>query len=84
MCGLNGAPAVWQRYVCVLSVVLVCDNGPQFPSYEFEMFMFTNGIKHKTSAPFKPSSNGQAERYVYTLKQALHAMQHYAGSVSQN
>ncbi|GFW75598.1 transposon Tf2-6 polyprotein [Trichonephila clavipes] len=30
--------------------------------------------RHKTSAPFKPSSNGQAERYVATLKQSLRAM----------
>jgi hypothetical protein len=66
-----------------LPVVLVSDNGPQFTSHEFQMFMLNNGIKHKTSAPFKPSSNGQAERYVYTLKQALRAMQHYAGSLSQ-
>ncbi|GFW25641.1 uncharacterized protein K02A2.6 [Trichonephila clavipes] len=32
-------------------------------------------LGHKTSAPFKPSSNGQAERYVATLKQSLRAMQ---------
>ncbi|GBN20834.1 Uncharacterized protein K02A2.6 [Araneus ventricosus] len=54
--------------------VLVSDNGYQFTSYEFQRFMQINGIKHKTSAPFKPSSNGQAERYVATLKQSLRAM----------
>ncbi|GFV14894.1 transposon Tf2-6 polyprotein [Trichonephila clavipes] len=32
-------------------------------------------LGHKTSAPFKPSSNGQAERYVATLKQSLRAIQ---------
>ncbi|GBN68939.1 Transposon Tf2-6 polyprotein [Araneus ventricosus] len=57
--------------------VLVSDNGSQFTSYEFQRFMQSNGIKHKTSAPFKPSSNGQAERYVATLKQSLRAMQKY-------
>ncbi|GFY76856.1 hypothetical protein TNIN_237501 [Trichonephila inaurata madagascariensis] len=30
---------------------------------------------HKTSAPLKPPSNGQSERYVATLKQSLTAMQ---------
>ncbi|GFW92448.1 uncharacterized protein K02A2.6 [Trichonephila clavipes] len=44
--------------------VLVSDNGSQFTSYEFQRFMHKNGVRHKTSAPFKPSSNGQAERYV--------------------
>ncbi|GFQ68708.1 uncharacterized protein K02A2.6 [Trichonephila clavata] len=57
--------------------VLVSDNGSQFTSYEFQRFMQRNGVKHKTSAPFKPSSNGQAERYVATLKQSLRAMHKY-------
>lgn len=66
-----------------LPVVLVSDNGPQFSSHEFELFMRNNGIKHKTCAPFKPSSNGQAERYVYTVKQSLRAMQNYPGNIKQ-
>lgn len=66
-----------------LPVVLVSDNGPQFSSDEFQIFMRKNGIKHKTSAPFKPSSNGQAERYVHTIKQSLRAMQNYEGSIQQ-
>ncbi|GFU80645.1 uncharacterized protein K02A2.6 [Trichonephila clavipes] len=56
--------------------VLVSDNGSQFTSYEFQRFMHKNGVT-KTSAPFKPSSNGQAERYVATLKQSLRAMHKY-------
>ncbi|GBM69241.1 Uncharacterized protein K02A2.6 [Araneus ventricosus] len=63
--------------------VLVSDNGSQFTSYEFQRFMQSNGIKHKTSAPFKPSSNGQAEPYVATLKQSLRAMQKYEGRIQQ-
>ncbi|GFT69156.1 uncharacterized protein K02A2.6 [Trichonephila clavipes] len=46
--------------------VLVSDNGSQFTSNEFQRFMHKNVVRHKTSAPFKPSSNGQAERYVAT------------------
>ncbi|GFW11974.1 uncharacterized protein K02A2.6 [Trichonephila clavipes] len=63
--------------------VLVSDNGSQFTSYEFQRFMHKNGVRHKTSAPFKPSSNGQAERYVATLKQSLRAMHKYEGTIRQ-
>lgn len=66
-----------------LPLVLVSDNGPQFTSFEFQNFLKSNGIKHKTCAPFKPSSNGQAERYVYTLKQSLRAMSNYPGTLRQ-
>ncbi|GFV32534.1 uncharacterized protein K02A2.6 [Trichonephila clavipes] len=63
--------------------VLVSDNGSQFTSYEFQRFMHKNGVSHKTRAPFKPSSNGQAERYVATLKQSLRAMHKYEGTIQQ-
>ncbi|GFR04208.1 transposon Tf2-6 polyprotein [Trichonephila clavata] len=35
--------------------VLASDNGSQFTSYEFQRFMQRNVVKHKTSAPFKPT-----------------------------
>ncbi|KAL2081888.1 hypothetical protein ACEWY4_021706 [Coilia grayii] len=54
-----------------LPEVLVSDNGPQFTSYEFETFMRSNGVKHIRSAPFHPSTNGLAERFVQTFKHSL-------------
>ena len=51
--------------------ILVSDNAPQFVSEEFETFCSSNGIMHKTSAVYKPASNGQAERVVQNLKNAL-------------
>ena len=54
-----------------LCEVLVSDNGPQFVSSEFESFCKANGILHRTSAIYKPATNGQAERVVQILKSAL-------------
>ena len=51
--------------------VIVTDNGSSFTSDEFKTFVRKNGIKHVTSAPYHPSTNGQAERAVQTLKRGL-------------
>ncbi len=60
---------------------LVSDNGPCFTSQEFQTFMKRNGIKHITSAPFKPSTNGLAERFVQSMKSSLRSMKKEEGSV---
>ena len=52
---------------------IVSDNGPQFTAEEFEAFIKANGIKHIRSAPYHPSTNGLAERFVQTFKRAMKA-----------
>ena len=47
------------------------DNGPQFVSLEFKHFMTESGIRHILVAPRHPRSNGQAEHFVATFKQAI-------------
>ena len=52
---------------------IVSDNGPQFASEEFADFAKANGIRHIRSAPYHPATNGLAERFVQTFKNALKA-----------
>lgn len=54
-----------------ISHVIVSDNASIFKSEEFEEFCLNLGISHRTSAPYHPASNGQAERTVQTVKRKL-------------
>jgi hypothetical protein len=54
-----------------LPETVVSDNGTCFVSQEFEEFLRKNGIKHTTSAPYHPASNGLAERAVQIVKRGL-------------
>ena len=54
-----------------LPEMLVTDNGSVFTSSEFQDFTKRNGIRHVTSAPYHPASNGLAERAVQTFKEHL-------------
>ena len=54
-----------------LPTQLVSDNGPQFTSYKFENFCKQNGIKHVRVPAYHQSSNGEAERFVQTVKKGL-------------
>ena len=55
---------------------LVSDNGTQFTSAEFQSYLQGIGTRHVRTAPYHPSSNGLAERFVQTLKSALRKASH--------
>ena len=50
---------------------IVLDNGPPFQSKEFAKFLSGLGIKHTTSSPGYPRSNGFIERHIQTVKNML-------------
>ncbi|XP_064479259.1 uncharacterized protein K02A2.6-like [Ornithodoros turicata] len=62
-----------------LPQLVVSDNGTAFASSEMKPFFSRNGIRHVTSAPYHPSTNGQAERMVQEFKRAL--KKHTQGSI---
>lgn len=51
--------------------VIVSDNDIQFTSGTFQMFCKNNSIHHKLSAPYHPSTNGEAECFVQMFKTAM-------------
>lgn len=56
---------------------LVSDNGRQFTSNEFKMFMTNNGINHILTYSGHPATNGQAEIVVKTVKKSLYASMNF-------
>ncbi|XP_055522568.1 uncharacterized protein K02A2.6-like [Wyeomyia smithii] len=63
--------------------LLVTDNGSQFKSAQFDGFCCKNGIRHTTTVPYHPQSNGQAERFVDTFKRAVKKIQEEEGSIDE-
>ena len=55
--------------------IIVSDDGPQFTAKKLQQFCSNNGILHRTSAAYKPSTNGQTERDVQILKSAIRQAQ---------
>ena len=58
---------------------LVSDNGATFVSEKFQKFLKINGIVHKTTSVYEPSTNGLAERMVQSFK----VQKHDSGTIHQ-
>ncbi|XP_054259506.1 uncharacterized protein K02A2.6-like [Macrosteles quadrilineatus] len=66
-----------------LPSVIVSDNGHQFTSPEFSNFLKKCGTLHKMTAPYHPSSNGQVERFVQTIKKLINCMSDEPGTLEE-
>ena len=53
---------------------IVSDNGSQFTSEEFRIFLQNNDIQHTRTPTNHPATNGLAERYVGHMKLSLKKM----------
>lgn len=47
---------------------IISDNGAQFISKDFKQFLRLVGMRHVTTSPYYPQSNGKKERWYGTLK----------------
>ena len=56
-----------------LAEELVCDNGPQFSSSEFQLFLKQNGITHTLVPPYHPASYDAAQRTVQIVIKTIMA-----------
>lgn len=65
-----------------LPEILASDNATIFTSNEFREFCSRNGIRQCFIAPGHPATNGQAERFVQTLKRKLKSMANEPGTIS--
>ena len=50
---------------------MLSENGTQLTSQDFGNFIKTLGVKHIPTATYYQISNGQAERYIQTVKNGL-------------
>lgn len=64
-----------------LCEILVSNNGTCFIAREMKQFLQANNIRHITTAPYRPTTNGLAERMVQTIKDELKKMDDLASEI---
>jgi len=59
---------------------ITTDNGAEFDSNEFRAILRRYGIKHVSTTPGHPQSNGKVERLNYELRQRIQRISHEPGN----
>ena len=51
--------------------IVKTDNGPPFQGQDFKDFATQSGFRHRRITPLWPEANGEAKRFVRTLKRYI-------------
>lgn len=78
---INVFESLFARYGLPLTVI--SDNQTSLVSRDMQKFYKEHGIRHMTSPPYHAASNGQAERFVSSLKVCLRTLNHSPGTPQQ-
>lgn len=62
---------------------IVADNGPQFVAGEMKDFLTANGVRLCLSSPYHLASKREAERAVWTFKEAMKVMKNEPGTQTE-
>lgn len=62
---------------------IVADSGPYFLAGEMKDFLTANGVSLCLSSPYHTASNGEAERALWTFKEAMKVMKNEQSTFGQ-
>ena len=67
LCGFFERARIWFRSIGVAIDEVISDNGPNFRSKKFAAQLAARSIDHNFTRPYRPQTNGKAERFNRTL-----------------
>lgn len=74
----------WLRRQSVKVRAALTDNGPAYASYAFAKACKQLRIKHQRTRPYRPQTNGKAERFIKTMLAEWAYARVYASSTERN
>jgi len=62
-----GRALAWYREQGIVVAALLTDNGGAYRSHGFRAACLAWGVDHRFTKPYRPRTNGKAERFIQTL-----------------